>query len=533
MIANIADWVSLATRDYADRIALICDDGLEITYKELINQSLSLAKSLRASGIRAGDHIAFSLPNSPDWVRFEIACGMLGAVLVALNPRYGSHELTYMIKQSDSKMFILDRISENNEETLRELMPELFEDEKANHFTKFPSLKKVVFIEDSDLKGAWSLKDLLKNGHESHFEIHCNETSPFNMLFTSGTTSHPKGAVLNQNTILCHSFNIAKQMKITKDDVSLNALPFCGIFGLNSLWQSLVTGASVVIVDRFDIEKICKKIEKYRCTVWNAVDQMYMKLIEYRQSNSVNLDSLRIGAAGMFIYDGFEIIKKIERGLNYRILHTYGMSEVGSMLLLKEVGSDQEERAVSGGKPTSGKIKIIDPETLQELPNGQVGEMIISGINVMSGYYKLPELNQSVFIDNRFFRTGDLGKKLDDGEVEFCGRLKEAMRLSSFLVSPTEIENFLTEIKGIELAQVVGVEIDYKTIVAAFVKMDKKNALTVQDIKKECETLAKFKRPTYIFVVNNFPKSYGSNGEKIRRDVLVRMAKESILRNSD
>lgn len=530
LIDCIAQWLDVAEKKYADRIALICENDMKITYNDLISQSTEMAKSLRKVGIRSGDHIGVWLANSPEWVILEIACGMLGAVLVGLNTRYRVHELAYMIRHSDCKIFFFGHCSNEMEETLQEMMPELFESEKATNFEQFPLLEKVVFIGTNGPQGAWNLKEFSNDFIPINNQVlfYSDKTQPLNILFTSGTTTSPKGAVLNQQTVLAHSFNTAEKMKITEQDISMVALPFCGIFGLNALWQSLVKGASIVIIDRFNINEVCKKIEFYRCTVWHAVDQMYMKLIEYQQVAKVDLSSLRIGGAGMFIFDGLDIIKKVEKETPYLIMHTYGMTEVGSMLLLGEQTRSQEERAISGGHLVSGELKIINPDTLEETPNGVVGEMIISGINVMDGYYKRKEENEKSFIFNHFFRTGDLGCKYADGTVEYHGRLKEAMRLSGFLVSPSEIENFLTEINGIRLAQVIGLQAEQETVVVAFIILEKNKNLSIHNIRKQCGKLAHFKRPNHIFMVEDFPKSYGSNGEKIRRDLLIKLAQEKI-----
>ncbi|WP_077211677.1 class I adenylate-forming enzyme family protein [Bacillus dakarensis] len=535
MIDHISQWVKLAQQNFAERTAVIGEDEIEISYRDLINQSTELAKAMRDDGISDGDHIAVWMPNSLEWILLEIACGMLGAVLVGLNPRYRIHELEYMIGHTDCKWLFYDHGIVEAEQILKEMLPELFIDEAPANFKNFPLLKKVISIGGNGPKGAESWEKF--NGapfinQKEPLHILSNQLDPLNILFTSGTTSRPKGAILNQGTIIGHSFNTGSKMEISKDDVCLAALPFCGIFGLNSLWQALVKGATVVVIDQFEIEKVCDRIEKYSCTVWNAADQMYMKLIDYSNENKVNLSSLRIGAAGMFIYDGLDIIQKVEKNLNYRILHTYGMSEVGSMLFLRKPSDRPETRSISGGQPTSGKVKIIDPNTLEELPFKKVGEIVVSGMNVTTGYYNRPEANESSFMEGNFFRTGDLGRKLEDGTIEYLGRLKEALRLSGFLVSPSEIEGFLEEIIGVELAQVVGVQLDHHIIVTAFVKLEEGKTLSIEDIQQECKKLAHFKRPKKIFIVEDFPKSFGSNGEKIRRDLLAQMAIERIKSSS-
>jgi fatty-acyl-CoA synthase len=224
-----------------------------------------------------------------------------------------------------------------------------------------------------------------------------------------------------------------------------------------------------------------------------------------------------------------EIIGQIEEGIQFKLLHTYGMSEVGSMLLLREPPEPLETRIQSGGKPVSGKVKIIDPDTLMEVPEGERGEIVVSGFNVMTRYYNAPDKTTEAFLDDGYFRTGDIGVKHPDGIVEYHGRLREALRLSGFLVSPAEIEDFINELEGVELSQVVGVNHNQKVTVAAFVILKEGSTLTVEEMQNHCQSLAYFKRPRHFFIVEDFPTTPGPNGEKIVRNKLVEIAKSMVV----
>jgi fatty-acyl-CoA synthase len=530
MLTSVKEWLEVVNNQFSDKVAYIDENGNKTTYKQLIFLAKKAAAVLKANKIERGDHIAIWLPNQLEWVALEIACGMLGVTNVALNPKYSSYEVAYMLKQSDAKaLFYNDDLVDST--VIKELLPELFEVEKATSFTSFSMLITVFSMSNKKPKGAVAFHDSLNQVNivkddEIHFEADPNQ--PLNILYTSGTSSKPKGALLSQRNIIGHSYNTAERMNITKEDNCLLILPFCGIFGLNSLWQVLTKGATVISLSSFDVAQICHFIEKYKCTVFNAIDQIYMKLIDYKKNHPIDLSSLRIGAAGMFIYDSLEIINQIEEDLHYRILHTYGMSEVGSMLFLRDPDEVRENRAVSGGIPVSGDVKIIDPNTMQELGDGQMGEMVIKGLSVMLGYYKKQDVTKHSFLENGYFLTGDLGIKHPEGVVEYLGRRREAFRIAGFLVTPLEIEEFISHIKGVDLAKAVGIERNGKTEVVCFVKLDNTQSLTAKEIEAVCQQLAYFKRPRHIFIVDEFPKSYGANGEKIRRDALMEMAKEQV-----
>ena len=245
MIQSVSEWIEkvLSNDEYRRHTAFINDKGLKISYGELIERSKELARALHGSGIRKGDHLAVWLPNTIEWTILEIGCGIIGATLVCLNTRYHSHELSYILKQSDSKMlFFSNHVNgRTSDEVLKEVLPGLYKNHHTSSFEEFPFLQMAVCISDSAPQGAWGLQEFI-TGFKTNDElkVQSDKSDILNILYTSGSTSKPKGAMLSQQTILGHSANISKHLNVSTEDTTLEILPFCGIMGLNSMWAALL-----------------------------------------------------------------------------------------------------------------------------------------------------------------------------------------------------------------------------------------------------------------------------------------------------
>ena len=237
--------------------AFINDKGLKFRYEELLQRAKELANALHGSGIRKGDHIAVWLPNSIEWTTLEIGCGIIGATLVCLNTRYHSHELSYILKQSDSKiLFFSNNVNGRTaDEVLEEVLPDLYQGQHTESFKEFPFLQKAVCISESFPHGAWSLQEFIKEFRtKDDLNLQSDKSDILNILYTSGSTSKPKGAMLSQQTILEHSVNISNHLKVSKEDTTLEILPFCGIMGLNSMWAALLGGATMIVPETFKVD---------------------------------------------------------------------------------------------------------------------------------------------------------------------------------------------------------------------------------------------------------------------------------------
>lgn len=511
---------------HADRQAIKTRD-ITVTYEQLIQKTCSLAEGLKKV-IKPGDKIAVWLPNSIEWALVELAAGLIGATVVTLNLRYKKHELMYILQDSKSKMLIYQPEFEGY--NYAAIVEQLLEGNGEN----LPNLK--YFVSKGDLTKevkfeSENIETYFQADHSSYQSFNDTSSTPENILtimYTSGTTSNPKGVMIPQRAAIKHSNNAAKYLKIDHHDVVLGALPFCGVFGFNTLLGTFSRGACMIPMERYRPFEALELIEEFQCTVFNGVDGMVTPLFEENELH-FNLESLRIGAFAAFASNGRMLIEKTKKIFqNFTMVQPYGMTEVGSMLFIANPNDPIEVRSMSGGYRVSPEIEveIVDKDTGEPLKNGEEGEIVISGYNVMAGYYENPEKTKESFTTDGKFKTGDLGIKLENGAIIYKSRLRDAIRLKGFLVSPKEIEDYICLIPEIDIAQVVHLEVENQERLVAFIMVKKGKQVTEKRILSHCrEGLADFKCPQDIFFVNEFPTTAGSNGEKIQKNKLLDIAK--------
>jgi fatty-acyl-CoA synthase len=510
-------------RKLNDKPAIICGDRI-FTYQELLEQSCRLAEGLRRR-VEPGERIAMWVANSLDWIIINLAAGLAGAVVVPLNMRYKSHEISYILKKSKSKMMIFQ--PELEKYNYLEIVKELLEQEK------FPHLKWIVSTENVDDESKFPaptrLVDLYDdwNGDLTSFLDLSKPDSPFGMLFTSGTTSNPKGVMLSQRTCIYHSYNAGEYLNVSDQDVFLGALPFCGVFGFNTLFAALTHGASIIPMDRYKPSEALESIEKHQVSVFNGVDGMFLPFFE-NMALQKKYSSVRVGCLALFTAPSRQFIHNNAKVFpNMAVVQPYGMTEVGSMVFIGDPRASIEDRSLAGGYPVSPEIEIemIDPETEEVLPHEKEGEITIRGYNVMKEYFEDIEKTVESFTRDGRFRTGDIGIKYNNGIIHYKGRYKEALRLKGFLVSPREIEDYITKLSQVEVAQVIGIVANHEEIPIAFIKLKEGETLEPMDIMIHCrEGLADYKCPKQVKIIGQFPTTAGSNGEKIQKNKLKEIA---------
>lgn len=511
---------------HANRQAIKTRD-ITVTYEQLIKKSCSLAEGL-SRVIKPGDKIAVWLPNSIEWALVELAAGLIGATVVTLNLRYKKHELSYILQDSKSKMLIYQPEFEGY--NYASIIEQLLEENEE----KLPNLKYFVSKGDPSKEVKFESRNLetyFQENPSSYQSFENSSSTPENILaimYTSGTTSNPKGVMIPHRAAIKHSNNAAKYLRIDHHDVVLGALPFCGVFGFNTLLGTFSRGACMVPMERYRPLEALELIEEFKCSVFNGVDGMVTPLFEEKELH-FNLRSLRIGAFAAFASNGRLLIEKTKKIFpNFTMVQPYGMTEVGSMLFIANPDASIEARSMPGGYRVSPEIEveIVDKDTGKPLKHGEEGEIVIRGYNVMAGYYGNPEKTKESFTSDGMFKTGDLGIKLEDGAIIYKSRLRDAIRLKGFLVSPKEIEDYICLIPEIDIAQVVHVEVENQERLVAFIMLKKGKIVTEKQVLSHCkEGLADFKCPQDLFFVDEFPTTAGSNGEKIQKNKLLEVAK--------
>ena len=525
---------------FPEREALVAGDQ-RITYVELNHRAQQFARALLALGVRKDDKVALWLPNRPTWLVAQYGCALIGAVVVALNTRYKARELAYILNQSDATTLLLtDRLGPVDFLAILDaVLPELHQAAPGRLVApKFPLLERVIVDAEASYPGCLRLADVLEGAErpESGRALEAARAEPaaddpFTLLYTSGTTSFPKGAVISHRNCLPHGWYSGEAMRLTPADRVLHALPLSGTWGgLCIPLAALTHGACLVLMESFEAGEALRLIEQERITVWNGVDAMALALLEHPDLPRRDRSTLRTGGfalTGGAVEGLFEAV--VERVGVPQAFQPYGMTEVNAMALLHDLDEPPEVRGLPGIWPADGlEARVVDPRGLEEtspsedLPAGREGELWLRGRSVTSGYYKKPDETAHAFTADGWFRTGDLAIRDERGRTIFKGRLREVLRISHFMVAPAEIEAVLLAHPKVLQAFVIGVP-DRRTTEAAvaYVIPRKGEAPTEQELIDYCKRrIASYKVPRHVRIVDEVPRTPGPHGDKVQKNKL-------------
>jgi len=460
------------------------DRDLRFTYKEFDERVNTFAKGLLAIGIGKGDHVGIWAKNVPDWLTFMFAAAKIGAVLVTVNTAYKSHEVEYVIKQSDMKAIaIIDGFRDVNYiDIMYELVPELKTQQRGKlHSDRFPFLKSVIFIGQEKHRGMYNSAEILllgKHGDEDSFQrikqsLDCNDV--VNMQYTSGTTGFPKGVMLTHRNILNNGLSIGDRQKFTSDDRVCLPVPLFHCFGIVLGVMAVLThGATHVMLELYDPLMVLAAVQKEKCTALYGVPTMFIAEYTHPMFKMFDLSSLRTGImAGSTC--PIDSMKKVINEMNCKeITIVYGLTE-SSPGITQTTTDDPIELRVStvGTVFPHVEAAVLDPETHEPLPPNTIGEICCRGYNVMKGYYKMTEETKKAIDEKGWLHSGDLGTCDENGYYRITGRIKDMIIRGGENIYPREIEEFLYTVNGVKDAQVVGIPDEkYGEIVGAFVMLN-------------------------------------------------------------
>ena len=524
--ATVYDVLVRAARGHADREALVFG-GERLTFGGLRTRVDAFARGLAALGLAKGDALAIWLPNRPLWFVAQYAAARLGIVVVALNPRYRASELSYILRQSDAAALLLtDHLGPVDYfEILHAVVPEVREAVPGELASAgFPHLRHVLVDADDPYPGCLRVADVIDAGAEDVASA-VGPDDVFTLLYTSGTTSFPKGAMITHRNCVPHAWNTAVQLRMTPQDRVLHALPAAGTWGgVNIPLTTWSHGACLVLMDTYDAGHALSLIERERCTVWNAVDSMVMPMLAHPDLERFDRSSLRtggvavVGGGGHGLFE--DVVKRIGIPLAYQ---PYGMTEVNAMAIFHDLDEPLEVRALPGVIPAPGlEVRVVDPETGAVCAVGDAGELQFRGPLVTPGYYQKPEETVAAFTAEGWFRSGDLGVRDAAGRVIFKGRLREVLRISHHMVAPGEIEAFLMSHPDVAQAFVVGIpDAARNEAPVAYVIRKMESHVTEDELRAFCRgRLASFKIPRALRFVDDVPRTPSPHGDKVQRGKL-------------
>lgn len=522
---TFADAIEWAARTHSVREALV--HGAErLTFAQLGQRVREFARGLVALGVRPGDHVCLWMPDCVDWVVARWAVPYLGAVLVPINTRFRDNDVGYILKQSDSRFLIVDEGAAGVSylDILGRIAPGFREQAQGDwKLPELPELRGAIGRGRNVPGSMWRFEEIGAIGRntpelQEKLDLFRGRVRPDDIaqiLYTSGTTSFPKGAMVRHGALLANNRNTIERFDMRPCDRYLAAVPLFSATGTSYTLSTLICGCAMVLADRFDPENFCRLVEKEKITFTFFVDAIVHDLREYKGLRSHDLSSLRTGTGGPLSRESFRYIVE-ELGVK-GFTNVYGMSETSNSISRSFWHESLEQKLATNGKPMPGVgVHIVDVETGEDLPPGRTGELRISGYTVMKGYYNRPEENEKAFDAKGRLCTGDLGELTKDGYVVFRGRVKEMIKPGGFNVATQEIEEFLLTCPGVKQAVVVGVpDARMGEVAYAYVQPKEGEKPNGEAIIARCrQHIAGYKVPRFVELVSEFP--FTSTG-KIRK----------------
>ena len=513
------------------------DRALHWTYKDFDERTDSLAKGLMAIGMEPGDHLGVWARNIPDWLTFMYATAKIGVVMVTMNPVYKSHELDYVLKQSDMKaLCIVDSYRDvDYVETVRGLVPESLTQERGHlHSEEYPFLKNLIYMGPEKHRGFYSVPELLLLGDFTDDSVLAEAEKKFTnrdvvmMQYTSGTTGFPKGVMLTHRNIINDGFYIGEGQKLTSDDRVCLPVPFFHCFGcVLGVMANLTHQASMVIVEEFNAGLVLQAIHKERATAVYGVPTMYIAELNHPDFDKFDLTSLHTGIMAGSPCPPETMAEVVEKMFMKDITICYGLTET-SPVFTQTSASDTIERKCGtiGRRHPPVAVKVINVANGKECGIGEPGEMCCKGYNVMKGYYKMPEETAKAIDADGYLHSGDLGILDEDGYYHIVGRTKDMIIRGGENIYPLEVENFYLKMPGVLDVQVVGAPDEkYGEIVVAFVRTRPGyEHLTEDDVRQYgIARMARYKVPKRVFFVDEFPENAA---KKVLKYKLREMAAE-------
>ncbi|WP_405412408.1 acyl-CoA synthetase [Streptomyces decoyicus] len=486
---GIGSWPTRRARKTPDRVAVIHEDR-SWTYRELHQRVLRLAHALQEWGVARGDRIAYLGPNHPAFLETLFAAGLLGAVFVPLNIRLAAPELAYNLSDSGSTVLV------HAPEQAR----------AARAAADEAGVRHRITLDESD-EGALGYEEFLAGGGTDALDEPVAPEDPCMIMYTSGTTGRPKGAVLSHANIVWNSVNVLVDTDLGSDEVTLIAAPLFHTAGLNmTCLPTLLKGGRVALLSAFDAARVLETIEYLRVTYMFGVPTMYDAMAAQPRWPTTDLSSLRTLNCGGAPVPARTIATYLARGLAFS--QGYGMTEAspGVLFLDKEQAS---AKAGSAGVPHFfTDTRVVLPDGLDAEP-GQRGEMLIQGPNVMTGYWNRPEETEAVFADGGWLRTGDVARIDTDGYASIVDRVKDMFVSGGENVYPAEIEEAVLSHPAVAECAVIGVPDQvWGEVGRAVVVLTAGAHAEEHDILGHLhDKLAKYKIPKSVTVTDSLPRT--------------------------
>jgi fatty-acyl-CoA synthase len=526
---TFGDALAWAAAMHGAQEAIAC--GAErLSYAGLAARAAAFARGLVELGVGPGEKVALWMGDRIEWMVARWAVPMIGAVLVPVNTRFREADLAYVLAQSDATTLILQDAARGVDyfAILSQVDPG-WQQQPAGAWAsaRLPSLRRAIALgagalppSASAFAAVESIGGALLGGASSDAVLQSRVAAVqpgavAQILYTSGTTSFPKGAQVCHGALLQNNQRTVGRMHLTAADRYLSCVPLFSATGTGYTLSMLLAGATIVIVDRFDARLFCETVERERITMSFFVDTIVEDLKAYPGRARHDLSSLRTGTGAPLSKTSFLWATK-ELGVP-ELIGVYGMSETSNAVARCDCKDTLEKRSSTHGRPVDGvSIRIADVESNATLPVATVGEICVRGYVLMKGYYRQPEEDRKAFDADGWLHTGDLGELDADGYLVYRGRVKEMIKPGGFNVATQEIELFLKSYPGVREAVVVGVpDRRLGEVAFAYVELHDGAAVEAAALQAYCKaSIASYKVPRHVEFVDAWPLT---GSQKIRK----------------
>jgi len=468
-------------------------DNREFTYKEFEAAVMRTARLLASSGIRKGDVVSLLLPNSVEYVMAYFACWQLGALAGPINSLLKSQEIAYVISNSEAKALLINSEFLPVIESIRDQLP-------------------TVILFDNEAEATRAQTDITVP------DVALNADDEAIIIYTSGTTGKPKGCLLTHCNVIANARQISSWLSFTQRDRLLTIMP---LFHMNAVsvttMSALYAGGSTVVSPKFSASRFWQIVSDYQITSFGSVATMLSMLLSTYPDGvpaGLKTDQLRFAMCGSAPVPA-EVLRRFEETFKCFVVEGYGLSESTCRSTFNP--PDEHRRPGSCGVPIGNEMRVVDEED-RDVAEGELGEIVLRGDNVLKGYYKNDAANATAF-RNGWFHTGDIGYRDADGFYYIVDRKSDMIIRGGENIYPREIDEVLYQHPGVAAAAAVGVPDElYGEEVAAVIVLKPGASVSEQEVIDYCKArLADFKCPKTVRFVEDIPK--GPTGKLLKREL--------------
>jgi acyl-CoA synthetase (AMP-forming)/AMP-acid ligase II len=505
---TVPEALARAARDFGDAEAVV-DRGDRWTFTQLHAESLRVARALAASGVQPGDRVGLWSPNSARWIAASFGVYAAGAVLVPVNTRFKGMEAAHVLARSGARLLLgcTDAVG-------TDLLALL--DGAGDQ----PLLRETVVVEGPSRPGAVAWDDFVARGAGAGDRplpvVGADDLA--DIIFTSGTTGAPKGAMLGHGPSVRTYEAWSDAVGLRRGDRYLCVYPFFHTAGLKSaVLACVLRGATVLPHAVFDAGVVMQRVAEESITVLPGPPTVFQSILEHPDRARFDLSSLRLSVTGAATVP-VEVVRRMREDLGIATVVTgYGLTETTGTVSMCHHDDPPEVVATTVGRPLPGVSVRVADENDRVLPTGETGEILVKGFNVMRGYFDDPEATSGAFDDDGYLRTGDIGYVGEDGNLRITDRKKDMFIVGGFNAFPAEIEGIMLTHPGVAQVAIVGVPDDRLGEVAHAYVVGRGGDVDEGALIAWCrEHMANYKVPRAVHFVDELPLTASGKVQRFR-----------------